>query len=85
MAKLSLSRASLARLVVLSGRLNRAVVELETIATARDARTGTFKKAGSISPKTVRAAWATAGMRARPHVVPDFKTDLLNALRSPRK
>jgi hypothetical protein len=82
MAKTSRSRESLARLVVLSGRLNRAVIELESIAASRDPRTGTFRKGGTLAPGKIRAAWSTVGRRAAPRS--NFKTDLLNALRAPR-
>ena len=82
MANQTLSRATLARLVVLSAKLNRAVTELETIAAKRDARAGTFTNAGTLSAKSVRAAWSTAG---RPVNRNNFKTDLLNALRAPRR
>jgi len=77
-----LSNTALLRLIALNAKISR-VIELET--QRRDPSTGTFRTGAAITPKAVRASWQLVGKRATDPTGRAFKTQLLAALRAPRK
>jgi len=60
------------------------VLELDAIP-KRDAVTGAFTKVGTVTAPALRAAWGQTGKRGTSRAQETFKTQLLAALRAPRK
>lgn len=77
----TLTRSQYLRLVRLSRQLSR-VLELDATP-GRDAITGAFTKAGTVTAGAVRSAWGLGKPSLAGRDV--FKKQLLDALRTPRK